>query len=157
MSPRPNVATSDMVTGKDTANDAAGTDSVSGADGNDTLAGADGGDAYPMLTGAQEGALDRDGDGAPGGAPPGGNKPAVTKPADTKKAAVGQVVRKGAAPADETRKRRANETVTVRVTKSGHGKVHDGRGGFYNWNDETILPYEVALAQEGNTNVEIIG
>lgn len=164
MSPRPNIATSDMVAGNNTDANTAGTDSLAGADGGDSLSGADGndtlsggGDAYPMLSGAQEGALDRDGDGAPGGAPPGGNKPGVTNPATTAKAVVGEVVRKGAAPAAPTHNRKPNEIVQVRVTKAGHGQIHNGQGGTYDWNDETGLPYSVALAQENNKNVEIIG
>ncbi|OFX05438.1 MAG: hypothetical protein A3E78_09495 [Alphaproteobacteria bacterium RIFCSPHIGHO2_12_FULL_63_12] len=86
----------------------------------------------------------------------------VTKPkAEIKVAkkapAIGDRVKKGAPPPAEPVVRAPNSVVMVRVTKTGHGKVHDGRGAVYDWNDEVPLPYGVALAQEKNSNVEIIG
>lgn len=87
-------------------------------------------------------------------APPPETAPAAIPPAEPE---AGTVLRKGAPPPAETVKRKASELVRVRIAKSGHGLVHDGKGGAYNWQDEVMLPYSVALAQEANKNVEIIG
>lgn len=97
----------------------------------------------PTLTSAQVEALDRDGDGKAGGSLP--------------KARAGEVMRKGAPPPERSATKQPADLVTVRITKAGHGLVHDGAGGAYSWQDEVALPYAVALAQEGNKNAEIIG
>lgn len=78
--------------------------------------------------------------------------------ADTKApvepAKVGEVLKKGAAPSDPSKR---GAEVLVRVTKKGHSQIHDGEGGTYDWNDEVILPRKVAEAQEDNGFGEIIG
>ncbi|MES3028494.1 MAG: hypothetical protein V4820_11650 [Pseudomonadota bacterium] len=82
---------------------------------------------------------------------------AVTKTvegAPVEPAKVGDVLKKGAAPPDPSKR---GAEVMVRVTKRGHGQIHDGEGGAYDWNDEVILPRKVAEAQEDNAFAEIIG
>lgn len=122
-----------------------------------------GGDAYPQLSPAQEKALDRDADGKPGGskakaAPAAPEAPAAPAPVEAAKSAAGprapgQVVRKGV-PVEE-RKATDAALVVVKITKAGDGKVHDGFGGFYAWNDEVVLPREVGAALEGRAFGEI--
>lgn len=70
---------------------------------------------------------------------------------------IGAVLKAGAPPQDMPAGLPPNAPVRARITKTGHGRVHDGHGGAYNWQDEVILPYSVARAQERNSNVEIIG
>lgn len=93
------------------------------------------------LTEAQVRVLDHDQDGRAGGSKP----------------KAGEVLKKGAAPPAEAASHKAADLVLVRIAKSGHGLVHDGQGGTYSWQDEVMLPYAVAAAQEANKNVEIIG
>lgn len=130
MATDPNLVTTDLLTAEDIA----------------AAAAADDGDAF---NGADPAAFDHDGNGAPGG----------SKPARRAKEApkIGERVKKGAPPPAPRQNLAANTVVMVRVTKTGHGRVHDGEGGVYDWNDEVPLPYGVAQAQEKNSNVEIIG
>lgn len=102
-------------------------------------------DAKPeeALTPAQVEALDRDGDGKAGGSLP--------------KAKPGEVTKKGAPPPETTGGPRADGLCVVRITKTGHGQVHDGEGSRYDWNDEVILPLPVGKALEGRSYGEIIG
>jgi hypothetical protein len=82
--------------------------------------------------------------------------PAETPPAevDLKRVRPGQRVRKGAPPVagDST-----SANVLVRVTKAGHGEVHDGEGGTYDWGDEVLLPRSVGTDLEGRQFGEIVG
>jgi hypothetical protein len=97
-------------------------------------------EAPKELSPAQVEALDRDGDGKAGGSLP----------------KVGEVTKKGSAPPD-LQNRKPNEICIVRITKAGHGQVHDGAGGVYDWNDEVPLPYSVGKALEGRAYGEIVG
>lgn len=78
----------------------------------------------------------------------------VSDPAATAEAKVGQVLKKGGPPPN---KAKLGDDVMLRVTKKGHGKIHDGEGGAYDWNDEVVLPRAIAEAQEENAYGEIIG
>lgn len=79
------------------------------------------------------------------------------KPAEvTEQPAAGAVTRKGAPP-PEVAPRRADDMCTVRITKTGHGQVHDGNDGRYDWNDEVVLPVSVGRALEGRSFGEIVG
>lgn len=50
----------------------------------------------------------------------------------------------------------SNEPVTVRITKKGDGKVANGEGGSFSWEDEVELPYAVALGLEDKGFAEIV-
>lgn len=71
-------------------------------------------------------------------------------------AAPGQRVKKGAAPVASEH---LGAQVIVRITKKGHGEVHDGDGGVYDWNDEVVLPLGVAQGLEDPARAfgEIVG
>lgn len=73
--------------------------------------------------------------------------------APAKKPAAGQVTKKGAAPPVDEH----SDMVKVRITKGGHGEVHDGAEGRYDWNDEVVLPLPVAKDLEGRLFAEIVG
>lgn len=67
----------------------------------------------------------------------------------------GEVTKKGAPPPERARKATDGGLVKVRITKAGHGQVHDGEDGRYDWNDEVMLPRPVAEALEGRHYGEI--
>lgn len=83
-------------------------------------------------------------------APPTDQAPAEV---DLKRATPGQRVRKGSPVADDE----TSANVLVRVTKAGHGEVHDGQGGTYDWGDEIVLPRSVGADLEGRQFGEIVG
>lgn len=62
--------------------------------------------------------------------------------------APGAVLKKGAAPPSPSDGAPGEELVTVRITKAGHGEVHNGEGGLYDWNDVVALPRSVAMSLE---------
>lgn len=98
----------------------------------------------PPLTEKQVEALDRDGDGKAGGS-----------------LKVGDVLKKGSAP-EAVAEPRKDGLCRVRITKSGHGKVANGKTDlnaqrYYDWNDEVELPRAVGEALEGRAYAEIIG
>lgn len=74
---------------------------------------------------------------------------------DATEAAPGAVLKKGAPPPEAKPRAKADDLVTVRITKAGHGQVHDGEDGRYDWNDEVILPRSVGVALEGRNFGEI--
>lgn len=67
----------------------------------------------------------------------------------------GTVLKKGAPPPKPTDGAPGEELVKVRITKAGHGEVHDGEEGRYNWNDEVMLPRSVADSLEGRHYAEV--
>ena len=70
------------------------------------------------------------------------------------KAKVGERVKKGAPAIDEAA---LGAQVVVRITKAGDKQVHDGQGGLYDWNDEVVLPRDVALDVQKRQFAEIVG
>lgn len=60
----------------------------------------------------------------------------------------GAVLQKGAPPPDATPGRKPPAVAQVRITKKGHGRVHDGQGGYYDWNDVVALPQPIAQGLE---------
>lgn len=66
----------------------------------------------------------------------------------------GQVLKRGGPPPDGAK---LGAEVRLRVTKKGHGQIHNGEGGTYDWNDEIKLPRAIAEGQEDNGFGEIIG
>jgi hypothetical protein len=71
--------------------------------------------------------------------------------------APGEVLKKGAPPPKPGPGQKGEALVTVRITKAGHGEVHDGKGGRYDWNDEVALPRSVAEALEDRHFAETQG
>lgn len=76
---------------------------------------------------------------------------------DTAPAAIepGTVLKKGAPPPAPKAGTAQEEMITVRITKAGHGEVHDGKDGRYDWNDEVVLPRSVGESLEGRHYAEI--
>lgn len=66
----------------------------------------------------------------------------------------GQVVKRGEKPPE--RAPLAGGVELVRITKTGHGQVHDGEGGTYDWGAEVLLNADNALALEKISYGEII-
>jgi hypothetical protein len=110
-------------------------------------------DKYPQLSPAQEKALDRDGNGAPGGSL--GHAVAAAPPEPEPEA--GAVLVKGAPP-PAPKPVSAGDMCRVRITKAGHGQVHTGRTEpkTYTWGDEVLLPRSVGRALEGKNFGEIL-
>lgn len=69
-------------------------------------------------------------------------------------AKVGERVKKGAPAIAEAD---LGAQVVVRITKAGDQQVHDGQGGVYDWNDEVVLPRDVALDVQKRQLAEIVG
>jgi hypothetical protein len=87
--------------------------------------------------------------------------PVAKPPEPAQPVVAGVVLQKGAAPAPPKPGTPAEELVTVRITKAGHGQVHNGTDGVdntsptYDWNDLVALPRSVAEALEGRHYAEV--
>jgi hypothetical protein len=57
---------------------------------------------------------------------------------------------------DPPKAAKAGDTVTVRITKQGHEKVHDGEEGMLKWQAEIAVSLDVGLALEDRGYGEII-
>lgn len=89
-----------------------------------------------------------------------GAKAPEPTPPDVKLAA-GVVLKRGGPPPEPALTSPKEGLVMVRITKKGHGNVHNGTDGkddtspTYDWNDEVALPRSVALRLEDRGFAEI--